>query len=177
MLRHYISAVIIFCLAARSAAQPAPVGTEVQGNITTAGQQAAAAAAAGPSGLHAVAWQGPGNSTDIWLQAWEGDGSVLRNVFASEFRVVLCIPLAVCARLQEAEDGRLWIVFDDVKAVDSSPVEWKHWAFFTEMSFEREGALSHSLTDESYMAVGQAVMARLVALRNLVSRNRKHSDE
>jgi hypothetical protein len=77
MRRHYSPVAIILLLAARGAAQPAPVGSEVQANITTAGQQAAPAAAAGPSGLHAVAWQGPDDATDIWLQAWDGNGTTL----------------------------------------------------------------------------------------------------
>jgi hypothetical protein len=77
MRRNYTAAAIIFFLAGAAAAQPAPFGSEVQANTTIAGQQASPAAAAGPSGLHAAAWQGPGDDTDVWLRVWKGDGSIL----------------------------------------------------------------------------------------------------
>lgn len=69
---------------------------------------------------------------------------------------------AVCAILRETPGGDLRIVLEDIRSVGSFPGEWRHFAFFTDMKLERESALSHSLSDEDYMAVGQAVMARLV---------------
>lgn len=74
---------------------------------------------------------------------------------------------AVCATLKETPEGDFQIVLQDIRSESSNPGEWRHFVFFTDMTFERESALSHSLSDEDYMAVGQAVMARLVALRNL----------
>lgn len=76
---------------------------------------------------------------------------------------------AVCASLEETPEGEIRIVLDDLRSVGPLPGAWRHFAFFTEMILDRESALSHSLTDEDYMALGQAVMARLVALRSLGS--------
>lgn len=70
-------AVPLLLLSAATSAQLAPVGVELQANVTAAGSQAAPSAAVGPSGRHAVAWQGPGDGTDVWVQVWAGDGTVL----------------------------------------------------------------------------------------------------
>ncbi|HET9225457.1 MAG TPA: hypothetical protein VFR31_02230 [Thermoanaerobaculia bacterium] len=70
-------AAVMLLLAAGAAAQPVPVGSELQVNVTIPGPQTSPAAAAGPSGLHAVAWQGLGTSTDVWLRVWKGDGTLL----------------------------------------------------------------------------------------------------
>lgn len=60
-----------------SIAQLTPVGFEERANAATAGSQAAPSAAVGPSGRHALAWQGPGDGTDVWVQVWDGDGTIL----------------------------------------------------------------------------------------------------
>lgn len=58
-------------------AQLAPVGFEERAHAVTAGSQSAPSAAVGPSGRYAVAWQGPGDGTDVWVQVWDGDGTIL----------------------------------------------------------------------------------------------------
>lgn len=70
-------AVPLLFLAAVLPAQLAPIGVEVQANSATTGSQAAPSAAVGPSGRHAVAWQGPGDDTDVWVRVWAGDGTLL----------------------------------------------------------------------------------------------------
>lgn len=70
-------AVPLLFLAFATEAQLAPVGVEERAHAATAGSQAAPSAAAGPSGRHAVAWQGPGDGTDVWVQVWDGDGTIL----------------------------------------------------------------------------------------------------
>jgi RHS repeat-associated protein len=132
MRRHYSLAAIVLCLAARSAAQPAPVGPEILVNITTAGQQAAPAAAAGPSGLHAAAWQAPGDSTDVWLQVWEGDGSILLPELRVNSHLTGCQEAPAVAFASdgsfvvlwqsEEQDGSGWGIFGQRFAADGSLV-------------------------------------------------------
>ena len=77
------------------------------------------------------------------------------------------ITYAVCVYLVDSSEGHLRIVLDDVQKKASSAAEWIHFSFFTEMSADRECALAHSMSDQDYLALGQTVMARLVALRKL----------
>jgi hypothetical protein len=132
IMRHQRLATAGFLLlAAGVSAQPAPFGSEVQANTTIAGQQAVPAAAAGPSGLHAAAWQGPGDDTDVWLQVWAGNGSSLVpelrvNSHLSGCQEAPAIAFAadgsfVVVWQSEGQDGSGWGIFGQRFAADGSP--------------------------------------------------------
>jgi len=74
---------------------------------------------------------------------------------------------AVCVSLAEEPSGKLRLVLDDIRFIGDSKGQMQHFAFFTEIHVDREGALSHTLTEDDYTFLGQAIMARLVALRLL----------
>ncbi|HWM91165.1 MAG TPA: hypothetical protein VN493_10390 [Thermoanaerobaculia bacterium] len=108
-------------LAAGASAQLEPVGSEIQVNAATPGSQAAPAAAAGPSGQHAVAWQGPGDDTDVWIQVWDADGAILLpelrvNSFLSNCQQAPALSFApdggfVVVWQSDGQDGSGWGIF------------------------------------------------------------------
>jgi hypothetical protein len=63
--------------------------------------------------------------------------------------------------------GKLELVLDDLESEDGQASSWRKWAFFTSMVLDQQRVLCHELTDAEYARIGQAVMARLVALRAL----------
>jgi hypothetical protein len=69
--------------------------------------------------------------------------------------------------LNSTVDKRLELVLDDLESTDEQNMIWRKWAFFTSMNLDRHRALLHELTETEYAQIGQAVMARLVALRTL----------
>jgi hypothetical protein len=74
---------------------------------------------------------------------------------------------AIAIRLRNADVNKLELILDDVESRDEQNLSWHKWAFFTSMGLNRHRALCHELTDAEYARIGQAVMARLVALRAL----------
>lgn len=73
---------------------------------------------------------------------------------------------AIGIRLVVTDDRLEWILNDLQSSGDQNGI-WRKWAFFTSMDLDRDRALLHNLTDTEYARIGQAVMARLVALRTL----------
>lgn len=123
-------AVPLLFLAAAADGQLAPAGVEVRANVATAGSQAAPSAAVGPSGRHAVAWQGPGDGTDVWVQVWAGDGTVLVPELRANGHLPGCqqapsVSFApdgsfVVAWQSEGQDGGGWGIFAQRFAEDGS---------------------------------------------------------
>jgi hypothetical protein len=74
---------------------------------------------------------------------------------------------AVGISLDQRVDGMLRLVLDDLEATDGSGSNWRQWAFFTSIDLPLEKAKAHRLSEREYAAVGEAVLARLVALRSL----------
>lgn len=71
--------------------------------------------------------------------------------------------LAIC--LRALEDGRLRLVFDDVIADSEEwPQLWKSHVFFTHTGFDAERLRSMSLSESQFAQIGEAVVARLLAL-------------
>ena len=64
----------------------------------------------------------------------------------------------------------LRLVFDDLIADrDNEGYSWRRRSFFTHIDLSEAEARSHQLGEDQYRAIGEAVMARLVALRELAS--------
>lgn len=61
------------------------------------------------------------------------------------------------------------LIFDDLEFAGGEPSTWRQWAFFTHMDVPRARAEEHELTEREYAAIGQALLARLFALRFLDS--------
>lgn len=74
---------------------------------------------------------------------------------------------AVGISVQTTETGSLRLVLDDLELDGRSPITWKHWAFFTLFDLPEDRALHHDLAQSEYAAIGEAVLARLLALRSL----------
>lgn len=123
-------AVPLLFLAFATEAQLAPVGFEERAHAATAGSQAAPSAAVGPSGRHAVAWQGPGDGTDVWVQVWAGDGTLLvpelrANGYQPGCQQAPDVSFApdggfVVVWQSESQDGDGWGIFAQSFAEDGS---------------------------------------------------------
>ena len=79
-------------------------------------------------------------------------------------------PLGVVVCLRDMGDGTSRLFFDDVKADKTeNPISWRHDYFFTftpEMDDETLNMMA--LDDSEYQKIGEAVVARLLALNNRV---------
>lgn len=156
MRRHIPTSATVLLLAAGAAAQPVPLGSELQINFTTAGPQSAPAAAAGPSGLRAAAWQGPGNSTDVWLQVWEGDGTPLLSEMRVNSHLSGCQQapdLAFAADgsfvvvwQSEGQDGSGWGIFGQRFAADGSLAGSEFQVNLTTAGDQRVPAVAYGLS-------------------------------
>jgi hypothetical protein len=76
--------------------------------------------------------------------------------------------VAVC--LLDLGNGTSRLVFDDV-AIDPSgvPRTWRHRSFYTWKSYRNAPLDQMSLTDNDYRQIGEAVVARLLALTGRVA--------
>jgi hypothetical protein len=77
--------------------------------------------------------------------------------------------VAVC--LRDLGDGRSRLIFDDVVADDPSeraPV-WRHKAFFTHNAYANHQLDNMQLTDQQFQEIGQAIVARLLAINHRVA--------
>jgi hypothetical protein len=156
MRRHCLAIPSFLLLSAGAAAQPAPFGFEIQVNTTTAGRQAAPAAAAGPSGLHAVAWQGPGDGTDVWLQVWKGDGTVLLSELRANSYLSGCQQAPalssspdgsfVVVWQSEGQDGSGWGIFGQRFAADGALVGGEFQINLTTSGDQQEPAVAYGLS-------------------------------
>ena len=68
--------------------------------------------------------------------------------------------------LKKLADGRLLLVFDDVRRSSSGPDLWKQWCFFTHFALDEESLENNEFSDEELKKVGFAVLSRLKAQRN-----------
>jgi hypothetical protein len=63
--------------------------------------------------------------------------------------------------------GRVRVVFDDVRVEDGAAHRrWRPIALFTWNEYEESALSEMSLSTEEFAAIGEAVVARLQALRN-----------
>jgi len=62
-------------------ASGAKVGVEFQVNTTSTGDQFSPAIAVAPDGSFVVAWEGPGNSIDVWAKRFTKEGVKVANEF------------------------------------------------------------------------------------------------
>jgi hypothetical protein len=76
---------------------------------------------------------------------------------------------AVGISLADENNDTLRLIFDDLEFAGGTPTTWLQWAFFTVMDVPKGRAEEHELTEREYAAIGEAVLARLVALRSLDS--------
>lgn len=74
---------------------------------------------------------------------------------------------AVGISMQTTDSGSLRLVLDDLELDSQSPVTWKRWSFFTFIDLPADQAMRHGLTQREYASIGEAVLARLLALRSL----------
>jgi hypothetical protein len=72
--------------------------------------------------------------------------------------------------LAEREKGILRLVLDDLEPKGGLRPEWSQWAFFTFIDLPEAKATEHQLTEREYAAIGETVLARLLALRSLAPR-------
>jgi hypothetical protein len=70
----------------------------------------------------------------------------------------------VIASIVVRDDGRAWLVFDDVgRAGDAPPYEWKPEFFYTRVELDTTDLLTMQLDEKDYTAIGHAIVARLAA--------------
>jgi hypothetical protein len=75
--------------------------------------------------------------------------------------------VAVC--LRRLESGQLRLIFDDVVAEsDRWPQSWRSHVFFTHNDYDAQQLCSMRLSENQFAQIGEAVVARLLALNNLV---------
>lgn len=123
---------LLLAAAAPGTAQLAPVGVETQVNSITAGSQAAPSAAVGPSGRSAVAWQGPGDGTDVWVEVRAGDGTVLVPELRANGHLPGC---QQAPGVSFAPDGGFVVVWQ------SDGQDGDGWGIFAQR-FEEDGSLA-----------------------------------
>jgi hypothetical protein len=64
----------------------------------------------------------------------------------------------------ERQDGKVWLVFDDVRRTGSmAPFQWNTEWFFTRFEVDLADLLEHRLDDRVLADIGLAVVARLAA--------------
>lgn len=74
---------------------------------------------------------------------------------------------AVAITLKKKGTETLQLVFDDLELSAGPPAAWRHWAFFTSMDIPKDRAQEFRLTQREYASIGEAVLARLMALQSL----------
>ena len=70
----------------------------------------------------------------------------------------------VVAYIQETEDGKTTLVFDDVSSEKQPPASWRHEVLFTSNSYDSEAMKTLNLTKEQYAEIGENLIIRLLAL-------------
>lgn len=77
--------------------------------------------------------------------------------------------MGVVVTLLDIGDGRIRLIMDDVSSDDlRRETSWKHEWFFTRMQFDSEATDEMRLSADTYRAIGESVMARLLALNGRV---------
>lgn len=75
--------------------------------------------------------------------------------------------LGVSVSLVFNEEGRLRLVVDDIELKDATPTEWRKRCLFTYFDVDRTAAMEYRLEQEVYAGIGDALLARLLALHSL----------
>ena len=70
----------------------------------------------------------------------------------------------VVAYIQETEDGKTTLTFDDVSSNDQPPTSWYRGVPFTLNSYNSEAMKNLNLTKEQYAEIGENLIIRLLAL-------------
>ena len=73
---------------------------------------------------------------------------------------------AVGIALEDTGGRTVRLVLDDLRTL-GAPGDWRRWAFFTFMDLDRERMFSHQLEDRQYARIGEAIVARLIALQGV----------
>ena len=77
--------------------------------------------------------------------------------------------MGVVVTLLDLGDGTSRLIMDDVSSDDlRRDTSWKHEWFFTRMKFSSKDADEMSLPAEDYRAIGESIMARLLALNGRI---------
>jgi hypothetical protein len=71
---------------------------------------------------------------------------------------------AVVAYIQQTEDGRTTLTFDDVSSEAQPPTLWCREALFTSNSYDSEAMKNLNLTKKQYAEIGENLVMRLLAL-------------
>ena len=75
--------------------------------------------------------------------------------------------LAIC--LRPLQNAQLRLIFDDVIAdSDRWPQVWRSHVFFTHNDYNAERLCAMNLSENQFAQIGEAVVARLLALNDLV---------
>ncbi|MES2405085.1 MAG: hypothetical protein V4567_12220 [Pseudomonadota bacterium] len=74
----------------------------------------------------------------------------------------------VVVSLHNTASGRSRLIFDDVFAEGGDPRAWKHRALYTYAELDDARLNEMSLPDEDYRRIGEALVARLLALNGRV---------
>jgi hypothetical protein len=72
----------------------------------------------------------------------------------------------VVAYIQETEDGRTTLTFDDVSSEKQPPTSWCHEVLFTSNCYDSEAMKNLNLTKEQYGEIGENLIIRLLALNS-----------
>jgi len=72
--------------------------------------------------------------------------------------------IVVC--LRDLGDGQSRLIFDDVMADDPTVRErvWRHKVFFTHNAYDNHHLERMELSDQQFQEIGEAVVARLLAI-------------
>ena len=76
--------------------------------------------------------------------------------------------IVIC--LRDLGDGRSRLIFDDVVADDPTARDriWRHKVFFTHNAYPNNDLDHMKLSDQQFQEMGEAVVARLLAINNRV---------
>ncbi len=74
---------------------------------------------------------------------------------------------AVGISLASRDAGTLRLILDDLELDNQSPDVWRQWSFFTFIDLPITQAKEHRLTEQEYAAIGEILLARLIALNSL----------
>ena len=75
--------------------------------------------------------------------------------------------VSVC--LRRLENGQMRLIFDDVIAdSDQWPQLWQSHVFFTHNDYDAKRLCAMGLSENQFAQIGEAVVARLLALNDLV---------
>jgi hypothetical protein len=75
----------------------------------------------------------------------------------------------VTVSLRRLENGQLRLIFDDVVADSEQwPQSWRSHVFFTHNDYDAERLCTMGLSENQFAQIGEAVVARLLTLSDLV---------